>query len=154
MEIKYYKPTISDIPAMQELVADEVKKGIILKRNEDEMASNIRSYILVSINNKLAGFVATHIHSMVFAEVRSLIVKKEHRGLKLGRTLVEKCIEEAKYYNVEKLLTLTYREEFFKKLNFIKINKEEIPETKIWADCIKCKNFPNCNEVALIYKIK
>ena len=33
------------------------------------------------------------------------------------------------------------------------INKEVIPEHKIWADCIKCIHFPVCNEVALVYKL-
>ncbi|PHQ55600.1 MAG: GNAT family N-acetyltransferase, partial [Sulfurimonas sp.] len=30
------------------------------------------------------------------------------------------------------------------------IPKESLPEHKIWADCIKCKHFPICNEVSLI----
>jgi amino-acid N-acetyltransferase len=47
-------------------------------------------------------------------------------------------------------LTLTYQKEFFEKLGFVEIPKESIPDKKIWADCIKCKFFPNCNEIALI----
>ena len=32
----------------------------------------------------------------------------------------------------------------------VEIQKELLPEHKIWADCIKCKHFPICNEVSLI----
>jgi amino-acid N-acetyltransferase len=45
---------------------------------------------------------------------------------------------------------LTYQQRFFERLGFEEIPKESIPEHKIWADCIKCKHFPVCNEVSLI----
>ena len=31
--------------------------------------------------------------------------------------------------------------------------KVSIPDTKIWLDCIKCKHFPICDEVALLLKL-
>ena len=40
------KAKLSDIVAMQELVSSEVKDGIILNRSEDEVATNIRSFVL------------------------------------------------------------------------------------------------------------
>ncbi len=44
--IELVKAKLSDIPAMQALVVSEVKDGIILDRTEDEVATNIRSYVL------------------------------------------------------------------------------------------------------------
>ena len=41
----------------------------------------------------------------------------------------------------------------FEKLGFNEIDKETIPEHKIWADCVKCKHFPVCNEIALTISI-
>lgn len=90
MEIRFYKPTVLDIPKMQELVRPEVEKGIILLRTEDEMATTIRSYIVVEVDGKMAGFTATHIHSARMAEVRSLIVNEEFRGLGLGKKTCRK----------------------------------------------------------------
>ena len=52
MEIEFYKPTVLDIPQMQDLVKPEVDKGIILLRTEDEMATTIRSYIVVKVDGK------------------------------------------------------------------------------------------------------
>ena len=88
MEIRFYKPTVADIPTMQALVKEEVEQGKILLRTEDEMATTIRSYTVVEVDGKMAGFTATHIHSPRLAEVRSLVVGKEFRGLKLGKKLV------------------------------------------------------------------
>jgi len=148
------KATLEDIPAMQELVIAEIKDGIILNRSNDEVATNIRSYVLVKDDTKIVGYAALHIHSVRLAEIRSLIVLSEYRGKGVGAKIVQYMLQEAKELRVqEDVLVLTYLPEFFKKLGFIEIDKEKIPEHKIWADCIKCIHFPVCNEIALVYKV-
>ncbi len=139
---------------MQELVVTEIKEGVILNRSEDEVATNIRSYVLAKEGEKLVGYTALHIHSRRLAEIRSLIVDEAYRGQKIGQRLVRFAVEEARSLRVEEdVLVLTYQPAFFEKLGFSEINKEAIPEHKIWADCIKCIHFPVCNEVALVYKL-
>ncbi len=151
--IKLQKATLHDIPAMQALVEDAIKSGIILYRSDDEVATNIRSYTLAFKEQKLIGYVALHIHSPTLAEIRSLIVDEKARGLGVGKQLVEFCKDEAKALGVKEILVLTYIADFFKKLGFLEIAKDEIPDHKIWADCIKCIHFPICNEISLIYRV-
>ncbi len=152
--VKLVKATLLDIPFMQEMVEQEVKDGIILERNEDEVATNIRSYVLAKIDDELVGYAALHIHSSRLAEIRSLIVSEKYRGESIGKKIVEFTLKEAEQLGVrEEVLVLTYLPEFFKKMNFIEIAKESIPEHKIWTDCIKCIHFPICNEVSLVYKL-
>ena len=152
--IELVKAKLSDIPAMQALVVSEVKDGIILNRTEDEVATNIRSYVLAKEGDRLVGYTALHIHSKRLAEIRSLIVDEAYRGQKVGQRMVQFTLNEAKEIGVEEdVLVLTYLPQFFLKLDFKEINKEGIPEHKIWADCIKCIHFPICNEVALVYKL-
>lgn len=152
--IELLKAKLSDIPAMQALVVSEVKDGIILDRTEDEVATNIRSYVLAKDGDKLVGYTALHIHSRRLAEIRSLIVDEAYRGQGVGQRMVQFTLDEAKEIGVEEdVLVLTYLPQFFLNLNFKEINKEVIPEHKIWADCIKCIHFPICNEVALVYKL-
>jgi amino-acid N-acetyltransferase len=152
--IELVKAKLSDIPAMQALVDSEVKDGIILNRTEDEVATNIRSYVLAKDGDKLVGYTALHIHSRRLAEIRSLIVDEAYRGRNIGQRMVQFTLDEAKSLGVEEdVLVLTYLPQFFLKLNFKEIDKEVIPEHKIWADCIKCIHFPICNEVALVYKL-
>ncbi len=152
--VKLVKATLSDIPAMQEMVTSEVKDGVILERNLDEVATNIRSYVLAKVEDKLVGYAALHIHSLRLAEIRSLIVLDTYRGQNIGKKIVEFTLNEAKSLNVsEEVLVLTYLPHFFIKMNFIEISKESIPEHKIWTDCIKCIHFPICNEISLVYKL-
>ena len=152
--VKLVKATLTDIPNMQKMVAQEVKNGVILERNEDEVATNIRSYVLAKIEDELVGYSALHIHSARLAEIRSLIVSDKHRGKKIGKKIVEFTLKEARILGVrEEVLVLTYLPEFFKKMNFVEIAKETIPEHKIWTDCIKCIHFPVCNEISMVYKL-
>jgi len=153
LEINFFKPNVTHIAAMQALVKEEVEKGIILLRTEDEMANTIRSYTVVEVDGEIAGFTALHIHSVRLSEVRSLVVSKKFRGLNLGRKLVESCIQEGRKLQLQQILSLTYQREFFEKLGFKEIEKENIPEHKIWADCIRCKHFPICDEIAMVYDL-
>ncbi|WP_236579205.1 N-acetyltransferase [Hydrogenimonas urashimensis] len=140
---------------MQEIVRKEVEEGIILPRSDDELATNIRSYIVAkeAFGGEIVGYVALHIHSMRLGEIRSLIVKEGHRHRNIGTGLVERAIEEGRGLRLREVLALTYMGTFFERLGFKEIPKETIPEHKIWADCIKCKYFPVCNEISLIKKL-
>ena len=150
MSVELTKASLSDIQSMQNLVIPEVEAGIILARSSDEIATNIRSYIIAREDNEIVGFCALHIHTPELAEIRSLIVKESKRGMGIGQSLIAKAMQEAETLGLKKVLTLTYKQSFFEKLGFVEIPKESIPEHKIWADCIKCKHFPICNEVSLI----
>ncbi len=153
--IRYTKPTLLDIEAMQEMVAEYVADGTILKREDDEVATNIRSYIVAKEGEKLIGYLALHIHTKDLAEIRSFIVDKDYRNKGIGTVLVHEAKAEAKALGVRRILTLTYEnlKGFFHKEAFHEVNKAEIPQQKIWADCIKCIHFPtSCSEFALIYE--
>jgi len=148
--LEFVKATLADIPKMQELVRPEVESGVILDRSDDELATNIRSYTLALFDDELIGFTALHIHTAYLAEIRSLIVKDGFRGQKIGEKLINKVLDEANSLGIQRVLSLTYKQSFFERLGFVEIPKESLPEHKIWADCIKCKHFPVCNEVSLI----
>lgn len=146
------KPTLRDIPAMRNLILPEVQRGIILDRTEDEMASAIRSYSVVRENgsNNIIAFAALQILSPTLAEIRSLIVGESYRRLGIATALILHLIKEGESLNLKEILTLTYQKEVFAKIGFKEIVKDSLPNQKIWADCIKCKKFPICDEIALL----
>ena len=150
MKISFFKPNVTDIKSMQELVYEDVINGNILSRDESEMATTIRSYTAVKVDGKLAGFTALHIYSSSLAEIRSLVVSSNYRKKGIGKKLIQKAINEAKEYKLKEVLVLTYQDKLFTSFGFKLIDKASIPNTKIWADCIKCKHFPICDEIALL----
>ncbi|MDD4505558.1 MAG: N-acetyltransferase [Sulfurospirillaceae bacterium] len=151
--IVYTKAKLSDIVHMQDLVKPEVEKGIILFRSSDEIATNIRSYILAKNEEQIVGFGALHFHADDLAEIRSLVVKEDFRSKGVGKGIVSTLLEEGVQLGVKKVFTLTYKKAFFVSVGFSEIPKESLPSHKIWADCIKCKHFPICDEIALIKHI-
>ncbi|RUM74360.1 MAG: N-acetyltransferase [Sulfurovum sp.] len=152
--VKLIKAKLDDIPQMQNLVSQDVKDGTILERSDDEVSTNIRSYVLAKDGEKVVGYGALHIHSSRLAEIRSLIVSADYRNQNIGKQIILFTLDEARDLGVtEDVLVLTYLPLFFRKLNFKEIPKESIPEHKIWADCIKCIHFPVCNEISLVYKL-
>ncbi len=151
--MKIIKPVLKNIIDIEEVVKPFVDEGIILNRDEDEIATNIRSYQIVYKKNVPVGVGALHIFSPFLGEIRSLGVKKEYHGRGIGKKLVLSLLKEAKELGLKEVLVLTYQQKFFEKLGFRVIAKEAVPDKKIWADCIKCKFFPNCNEIALIISL-
>lgn len=152
-KFQFFKPTVVNIADMQNLVLADVNNGNILERSSAEMATTIRSYTVVYHNNILVGFVALHIHTTELAEIRSLVVHEDYRGQGIGSELILKATAEAKNLDIQKILVLTYQQKLFEKYDFLVIEKESIPENKIWVDCVKCKHFPICDEIALIKEI-
>jgi amino-acid N-acetyltransferase len=148
--IHYSKAKLNHVEQMQALVAPYVVDGTILMRTADEIATNIRSYTLAFDDDKLIGFSALHIHTTSLAEIRSLIVDEAYRHQGVGKSLVMAGLEEGEALGLKEVLVLTYKQAFFTHLGFVEIPKESLPEHKIWADCIKCIHFPQCNEVSLI----
>lgn len=152
--MKLLQAKLSDIARMQDLVADEVARGIILARSDDEVATNIRSYLLaLNDENELLGYCALHVQNAQLAEIRSLIVNKNARRMGVGRALVNEHLKKACDLELKQVFTLTYQREFFESLGFKEIDKKDLPAQKIWSDCIKCKHFPNCDEIALIIDV-
>ena len=186
---------------------EEVEKGLILPRSLEEMAKNIRSYVIATtqaqggidgegieaegitsekiiagenegiesrgeknsaektreekakevkitagkkLGEKIIGFCALHIYTPTLAEIRSLVVAEGYRHRGIAQNLVAKNIDEGLALGLKEFLVLTYRPNLFKILGFEEIEKDKIPNHKIWADCIACKHFPTCQEIALL----
>ncbi|PAF47704.1 GNAT family N-acetyltransferase [Helicobacter sp. 12S02232-10] len=135
------------------MVAEEVQKGLILPRSPEEMATSIRSYFIAKQSENIVGFCALHIYSPTLGEVRSLVVNERYRRQGIARKLVDSVLSEGGTLGLKEFLVLTYCDGLFRKLGFEVIEKSLLPDHKIWADCIKCKRFPICEEIALLKKL-
>ena len=143
------KARMSDVKAIQKLIADYARKGDMLPRSLSDIYENLRDYFVFEDNGEVIGSAAIHIMWEDLAEVRSLAVQdgKMRRGV--GTHLVEACISEAIILGIARVFALTYKPEFFEKLGFQRVDKAELPH-KIWTDCLKCAKFPDCDEIALV----
>ena len=147
--MKLRKALISDITHIQALINYFASKDLMLPRSLNELYDNIRDYWVAVAGKKVIGCAALHISWGDLAEIKSLAVAKNSQNKGIGKQLIDACIEEAKGLGARKVFVLTYKESYFKKLGFKKIKHSDLPH-KVWAECINCCKFPNCQEIALL----
>jgi len=146
------KAKIEDVKQIQELINSFAKNDLMLPRSLNELYENLRDFWVYQENRQIIGCVALHISWEDLAEIKSLAVKKNRQHKGMGGKLITICINEAKELGIKKIFALTFRPDFFKKFGFKRTKHANLPH-KIWAECIKCHKFPNCQEVALVRKI-
>ena len=146
------KARIKDIIEIQALINDFAKKDLMLPRSLNELYETLRDFWVAEENNKVVGCTALHVSWDDLAEVKSVAVKKNKQGEGVGRRLIEAALREAKELGARQVFVLTYKPDYFKKFGFKRIKHNDLPH-KIWAECINCCKFPNCQEIALLKKL-
>jgi amino-acid N-acetyltransferase len=143
------KARVEDVKAVHGLIGSFADSRVMLPRSLSELYDNVRDFWVAESDGEIVGACACHVVWEDLAEVKSLAVRADWQGRGLGREFVDKAKAEARALGVRRLFCLTFRREFFERMGFEPIPKEELPH-KIWAECIKCPMFPDCGEVALI----
>jgi amino-acid N-acetyltransferase len=146
------KARIEDIKRIQELINYFARRDVMLPRSLNELYENIRDFWVFEDRNRVIGCCALHISWQDLVEVKSLAVEKSKQKMGIGTRLVEVAIGEAKELGAKKIFVLTYQPGFFKQFGFKKIKTASLPH-KIWAECINCPKFPDCQETAMIKQI-
>ncbi len=147
------KAKLRDIPVIHSILTNFGEKGLLLPRSLSDLYDHLRDYAVYTVEE--GGVVATcalHISWDNLAEIRSLAVKEGFQQRGIGASLVEFALKEAVCLDIHKVFTLTYQPAFFKRLGFKEVDKKVLPH-KVWADCLKCPKFPDCDEIAMIIEI-
>lgn len=140
---------VRDMKAVHGLLLGAAGAGQLLPRSLSDLYSHTRDFVvLLDADGELGGCCALSVVWEDLAEIRSLFVREDLRGQGLGRVLTETCLEAARDLGVHRVFTLTYRTDVFSRLGFVQVGKDVLPQ-KIWADCIHCPKFPDCDEVAM-----
>jgi len=144
------RATIADAEQIQRLINQFADQGRLLPRSLSEIYDNLRDFhVYEGEDHSIVGVCALHICWEDLAEIRSLAVATEVRKKGIGGTLVEACLEEARQLGVKQVFLLSYIPPYFERAGFRAVDKSTLPH-KIWADCIRCVKFPDCDEIAMI----
>jgi len=139
---------LPDAFAIEQLIQVHVGDGTLLPRSLSEICENIRDFIVVENEGEIVGCGALHLYGMHLAEIRSITVTKNSKGRGAGRVLIEALMKEAKKQSVTCVCLFTRIPEFFGKMGFIEVEKEELPD-KALKDCNKCSRQNACDEIAM-----
>ncbi len=148
------KAKIADVIEIQKMLKDFAQSGRLLARSLSELYTHLRDMFVFidGESGEVVGCCSLHIVWENLAEIRSLAVSESHQKRGIGRILVEACIAEARELGIGRLFTLTYEVGFFERVGFHPVDKNMFPQ-KVWADCLHCPKFPNCDENALVLDI-
>lgn len=146
------KAKITDIPEIQKLINSFASRDLMLPRSLNELYENLRDFWVSKEDKKIVGCCALHVSWQDLVEIKSLAVAKDRQKKGIGAQLITACLDEAKQMEAKRVFVLTYKPDFFKKFGFKKIKHEDLPH-KIWAECINCCKFPDCNETALLKQL-
>ena len=152
MDFLIRKAKIEDVKKIHSLTKEYAERGVILPRSLSELYDQVRDFFVCldeENGSKFSGACAMHICWEDIAEIRSLAVLPDYQGKRIGSKLVDACLSEAVTLGIYKLFVLTYQPRFFERFGFEQIDKAALPH-KVWADCLKCVKFPDCDEIALL----
>lgn len=148
------KAKIGDVKHIHSLLTHFAERNLLLSRSLSELYEHLRDYAVYERpdTGEIAGVVALSISWENLAEIRSLAVFEDQQSRGVGRRLVEHCLSEAVMLGIYRVFSLTYQPKFFEKLGFSIVDKNMLPH-KIWADCVKCPKFPDCDETAVLIEL-
>lgn len=144
--------TMHDVDQMLTIINQYAQQGLMLPRTKLSVCENLQSFIIAFDGNQVVGVAGLHILWEDLAEIRSLAIDEQAKGMGIGKQLVLSLIERSVQLGINRILSLTYQKEFFEKCGFQIVAKESLPQ-KVWKDCINCSKLPVCDEIAMIYEI-
>src|SRR5262245_14981574 len=107
------RAAITDAQAICDLIHTFARKGEMLPRTMSEVYQNLRDFYVVHDNKgTLVACGALHILWADLAEIKSLAVREDQQGRRLGARIVEACLGEARGIGIETAFALTYRPGF------------------------------------------
>jgi len=140
---------VQDVPAIGKIINDCAEYGQMLHRSQSYLYEHVREFYVAVERERVIGVCGLSVVWANLAEVYALAVVPDCRGKKMGKQLVEACIEEAKRLGICKLMTLTYETQFFISCGFEVSDRQRLP-LKVWNDCVRCAKNQACDEVAMV----
>lgn len=150
MEIR--KAVMSDTENIYNLIMKYAVEGKLLARNYNSIYENLQSFYVAVQDNEVIGISCLHILDRDLAEVRSLAVDPGYTGKGIGQELVKQIMKETEDLGIKQLIALTYQINFFTKLGFMIVDKNDLPQ-KMWKDCLNCPKLHSCDETAMLVNL-
>jgi amino-acid N-acetyltransferase len=144
------KAKIQEVPEIRRFLVNFSQDGGILPRTLADLYGQLRDYYVYRENQgPLLGIGALHICWAGLGEIRSVAVAPAHQGEGIASRIVETCLAEAQAIGLSEIFLLTLVPEFFQRFGFRVVSREELLPI-VWADCVNCVKFPDCDEVPML----
>lgn len=140
---------LPDAPQIHDLIAHYSRHGVLLPRSLAEVCENVRDFVVVEHQGRIAGCGALHLYGAHLTEIRSIAVDASFQGKGIGRRLVKGLLREAGRHSVNCVCLFTRIPRFFAQFGFTVAKREDLPD-KIYKDCLGCPKLHACDEIAMV----
>lgn len=157
--LRVHKARLQDARNIFDLVNSHSHDGTLLRRSYAEICENVRDFTVAyrtlenpgthELEDEFLGCGALHLYGPHLAEVRSIVVREDRRGLGAGDAILEALIAEADEHEVASVCLFTRIPEYFEHLGFRVAERDAMPD-KIYKDCQTCPRLYACDEVAMV----
>jgi amino-acid N-acetyltransferase len=158
--VRVHKARLQDARNIFDLVNAHAHDGTLLRRSYAELCENIRDFTVAyrtievregpeKTEDEFLGCGALHLYGPHLAEVRSIVVREDRRGLGAGDAILESLIAEADDHEVASVCLFTRIPDYFEHLGFRVAERDAMPD-KIYKDCQTCPRLYACDEVAMV----
>ncbi len=151
--IEIRKATVRDVPAILEIVNDYAQEQVMLARSPLAIYENLRDYVVAEEADQVIGCGALHVVWGDLSEIRSIAVRKGHKGKGIGKEVARVLLDEAHSLLLPKVFAFTYVPGFFETLGFRVVPHSELPH-KVFTDCLNCPKFNACDEIAVLLELR
>ena len=149
-----HKAKIYEVPEIRRFLGEFTLDGGILPRTLAQLYDQLRDYFVHREDQgPIIGVAALHICWAGLGEIRSVAVAPQHRGRGIGSRLVKTCLAEARVLGLSEIFLLTLVPDFFKAFGFKVVSREELLPI-VWADCVNCVKFPDCDEIPMLLDLE
>jgi amino-acid N-acetyltransferase len=108
-----------DVPVIRKLIDANVESGRLLSKPTVTLYEDVQEFCVAELADAtLAGCGALHVMWEDLAEIRTVAVREDCRGLGIGHAIVGTLLQRARQVGVDRVFVLTFAVEFFGRHGF------------------------------------
>ena len=143
----------TEAAALHALIEAHRVEGHLLPRSLGELEQHADRFIVIEDAGRVVACAELMKLSGHVAEVRSLVVDREHRGGGIAAELMAALVSAARDAGYLSLCAFTHSPAFFVRQGFSIVPHTWVPE-KIQADCTSCAFFRRCEQYAMLLPLE
>jgi amino-acid N-acetyltransferase len=116
-----------DIPAIKALIDLYTGQRLLLAKDTVTLYETVQEFRVVEVQGQVVGCGAMHVLWEDLGEIRTVAVRQEFRGHKLGDLLLNELIAAARELGLSRLFALTFQTRFFARHGFVEIEGTPVP---------------------------
>jgi amino-acid N-acetyltransferase len=102
-----------DIRTIRDIVRPHAESRVLVSKDAVTYYEAVQQFRVGEFDGQVVGFGALHVMWEDLAEIRTLAVSPEAKGLGVGSRLLEALVEDARELGVQRLFCLTFEVDFF-----------------------------------------